>query len=123
MYKIRFHLQRGRHYRHWQITDKQGNVKYYDPDNYQLIMHNCKLVSQPAASKRVYNSGVKDVCGWIKCEDIEFSKDIEVMGLQRILYNPIIDTEWHAEGVDGAITGSIINKIVSKYDKVYVNPN
>ena len=45
-YKVRFHLQRGQHYMHWQIKAYDGTVKYLDPNKYQLELYGCKLINE-----------------------------------------------------------------------------
>ena len=45
-YKVRFHLQRGQHYMHWQIKAWDGTVKYIDPNKYQIEMYKCNLVNK-----------------------------------------------------------------------------
>jgi len=45
-YKVRFHLQRGQHYMHWQIKAYDGTVKYIDPNKYQLELYGCKLINK-----------------------------------------------------------------------------
>ena len=42
-YRVRFHLQRGQHYMHWQIRAWDGTVKYLDPKKYQIEMRRCTL--------------------------------------------------------------------------------
>lgn len=122
MYKIRFHLQAGQHYKHWQIRDNKGGVQYYHPATSQLIMHNCKLVSQHGAAKRVNESGKKDVCGWIKCDSYEIvpdSNEKPVDYLDRIWYNPIVDTDWHMTGIAEPVTGMVFEQLITKGNKVY----
>jgi len=41
MYRVRFHLARGEHFRHWQIRDMgNGKRSYHDPDDMVLHMVN-----------------------------------------------------------------------------------
>ena len=42
-YKVRFHLQRGQHYMHWQIKAYDGTVKYIDPNKYSYSHISCIL--------------------------------------------------------------------------------
>jgi hypothetical protein len=122
MYKIRFHLQNGKHYKHWQVIDKKGNVQYYNPNDYELEMFDCKLVSQPAASKKVHDSGVKDVCGWIKCEKINIAKSFRVVESNCCLlsYNPIFSTNWHLQGFLEPVTGQSFEQLFTISNKVYL---
>lgn len=131
MYKVRFHLGRGEHYRHWQITGN-GLVQYYDPEIYSLFLSECTLISQPKAAQRVHDSGKKDVCGWVLCEtwtasnvrDNEWVRELideeyPIDNLARVWYNPIVDTEWHMQGVEESVTDAFFSCLVTKGNRVY----
>ena len=78
MYKVRFHLARGKHYQHWQVKDRCGDVEYYNPEEITLIMKDCKLHNQPNASKKILLGENKKPCAWVICNTIEvISKDIQ----------------------------------------------
>ena len=101
MYKVRFHLGRGPHYLHWQVKTN-NSVTYYDPKLYQLELGNCRLVSRPSESNKVFSSGVKSVCGWVECENYwvlntDRHISIPVENLERLYYNPIVDPNWKRE--------------------------
>ena len=96
MYQVRFHLQAGKNYKKWQI--RQGKkVIYYDPAYYQLEMVNCKLINKLNKAKKVHAAGVKDVAGWIECEEVLVNNQISVDNLERLYYNPIKDVRWRRE--------------------------
>ena len=99
--EVRFHLSRGEHYMHWQIKIKQGSdtvdVYYYDPSEYQLEMRGCRLVNRPNKAKQVFEAGVHDVSGWVRCEEVILTKDIPVDNLEKLYYNPIRDPFWRRE--------------------------
>lgn len=121
MYKVRFHLGRGEHYKHWQITGKDG-VEYYDPEAEQLILRNCTLISQPKTARKVFESGKKDVCGWISCSavvEVGGLYDIDLDKYRRVWYNPIVDTEWYVQGYPNPVTGLTFPELITKGNKVY----
>ena len=96
MYRVRFHLQSGKNYMKWQI--RQGKrVMYYDPAYYQLEMIGCKLVNKLNKAKKVHKAGVKDVAGWVECEDLRINNEIGVDNLEKLYYNPIRDPQWRRE--------------------------
>lgn len=107
--EVRFHLGAGPHYKHWQVKVKQGNktvdVYYYDPAEYQLEMRGCRLRNQPNKAKQVFEAGVHDVCGWIRCEETMLRKNffpvLPVDNLERLFYNPIIDIHWRRDSDNG----------------------
>ena len=99
--EVRFHLASGKNYMHWQIKVMQGRKKvdvyYYDPAEYQLEMIGCKLVNRPNKAKQVFEAGVHDVSGWVKCDEVIPIKQVPVDNLEKLYYNPIRDPYWRRE--------------------------
>jgi hypothetical protein len=103
--EVRFHLSRGEHYMHWQLKIKKGSetveVCYFDPSEYQLEMRGCRLVNQPNKAKKVFEAGVHDVSGWVRCEELMLRKSfypiLPVDNLEKLYYNPIRDPHWRRE--------------------------
>lgn len=94
--RVRFHLQSGKNYLKWQI--RQGkSVKYYDPAQYQLELIGCKLVNKINKAKKVYKDGVKDVAGWVECDEVIINNEIGIDNLEKLYYNPIRDPYWRRE--------------------------
>lgn len=124
MYKVRFHLGRGKHYKHWQVTCSDKSVLYYDPSETVLVMSNCKLVSNKKTAQKVKDSGVKDVCGWISCEGLwiayTHSHLVTQQNLTRVWYNPIVDTEWHMMGKDSPVTNHTFEFLTTRGNRVYI---
>jgi hypothetical protein len=127
MFKVRFHLGRGPYYRYWQITDlkdKDAGPKYINPETSQLVLLDCELVCNENKARKVYSRGVKDVCGWIKCEhvhwhDLHLSDPINIDGYSHLSFNPIVDPSWRVEGLDYPINGLKLNRLVTYHNKVY----
>lgn len=107
--EVRFHLQKGKNFRKWQVKIMKGRKKvevyYYDPAEYQLEMRGCKLVNNLKDAEKVHAAGVKDVTGWIQCEEVmlrkEFHPVLPVDGLEKLHYNPIRDVHWRRESDGG----------------------
>ena len=101
-YRVRFHLQRGKHYMHWQVRAYDGSVQYYDPDKYQLELVGCNLVNKIGAARKVNSQGVKDVCGWVECDNfhVHFRDSISTESMESLSYNPIRDIHWRRSGDD-----------------------
>lgn len=99
--EVRFHLSRGENYMHWQIKIMQGSKKvdvyYYNPAEYQLEMVGCKLVNRPNKAKQVFEAGVHDVSGWVKCKEVRPVQQMPVDNLEKLYYNPIRDPYWRRE--------------------------
>jgi hypothetical protein len=100
-YEIRFHLGAGSNYMHWQVKAMCGSEKldvyYYDPAYYQLEMIKCRLVNKPNKAKKVFEAGVHDVSGWVKCDEVMINNQIGVDNLEKLYYNPIRDPHWRRE--------------------------
>ncbi len=103
--EVRFHLGRGKNYMKWQVRVKNGartvDIYYYDPSEYQLEMRGCKLVNKVNKAKKVNKAGVKDVSGWVECEEVMINNQIGVDNLERLFYNPIRDVHWRRESDSG----------------------
>ena len=90
---------------HWQVKVKQGgktvDVYYYDPNEYQLEMRGCKLINKVNRAKKVNEAGVKDVSGWVRCDEVMLRKHhfpvLPVDNLEKLHYNPIKDIHWRRE--------------------------
>ena len=103
--EVRFHLASGKHYMHWQVKVKQGSktvdVYYYDPKEYQLEMRGCRLINKVNKAKKVHEAGVKDVAGWVRCDEVMLRKEhfsvLPIDNLERVFYNPIKDIHWRRE--------------------------
>lgn len=100
-YEVRFHLQRGKNYRCWQVKEKD-KVWYVNPKNVQLLMLDCTLVNKLNKAKKVHASGKKDVSGWICCEHLELHppETYPISYLGQLFYNPIKDPHWRRSGDD-----------------------
>lgn len=59
MYKVRFHLKTGKHFKHWQVIEL-----------------NAKLINKPSVADKIYAGGHKAVCTWCLCELFSFGNKI-----------------------------------------------
>jgi hypothetical protein len=102
MYEIRFNLGAGANYRKWKIKAYDGSVQYLDPARFQIEMINATLINKKNKAKKVHAAGVKDVCGWIECEDyhLHFAGEAYAVGFEEIKFNPIVRPEWTRGGDD-----------------------
>lgn len=87
MYKVRFHLAKGKDYKKWQVVFPDGSKHYYSPQEYTLILTDCKTRIQRAAATRIYNGANREVCAWVDCKNIDIKKcDFSQETLDRYLY-------------------------------------
>ena len=124
--EVRFHLSRGEHYMHWQVKVMQGSKKvdvyYIDPAKYQLEMIGCKLANRPNKAKQVFEAGVHDVSGWVKCDEVRPVRDVPVDNLEKMYYNPLRDPYWRRDSDDNEFVwdNSEYATLVTDKKQVYV---
>ena len=54
-YKVRFHLGKGKNFGKWKVENTEtGTDKFYDPDQVQLKLTNCKLTNNPKTAEKIY---------------------------------------------------------------------
>lgn len=97
MYHVRFHLGRGKNYLKWQIKNTQtGDVRYYSPDQYELVMTNCKLVNHIRIAQKIHDGANKEVCAWISCSSVIplVNTNKKVDKENQITYNPRVSPCW-----------------------------
>lgn len=89
MIKVRFHLGRGENYMRWQIVDFP-NVKYFDPNENNLILTNCLLKNNKNVAEKILKGENKTVCAWILCEKVDavLNSNFNKKKYQKISYNP-----------------------------------
>lgn len=116
--KIRYHLQRGPHYKHWQIKTKYETF-YIDPSSCMITLHNCVLHNNRKVADRIFMGDNKDVCAWIRFKEyvVGYDKSFQQMPpiAYNLLYNPKKLPYWHTkegENVDG-----------NAYKTLYLNNN
>ena len=117
MYKVRFHLGRGKNFMKWQVTSNLNTgdgtgakhvVSYINPSENQLAMLGCKLSLQPTAAQKIHDGANKTVCAWIECESVQV---LEVNRLKpneqdyRIKFNPRQNPEW-TDGYNNVVSGN-----------------
>lgn len=121
MYRVRFHLQSGRNYMKWQIRHGK-NVMYVDPSTNNLEMVRCKLINKLNKAKKVNDAGVKDVSGWIECEQVMVNNENPIDNLERVFYNPIVDVHWRRDSDDGefAWDDSEYATLITNNKQVYI---
>lgn len=99
--EVRFHLQAGENYQKWQVkvvrNGRKVEVYYLDPSEHSLELRGCRLINKLNKAKKVHEAGVKDVSGWIECDEV-LTSELPVEGLERLFYNPIKDIRWRREG-------------------------
>ena len=107
-WKVRFHLGKGQHFRHFQVTSPEGERTFYDPENYYLTMENARLYNNCKVAEQIYNGRNKTVCSWIACDSVQvesimsylFSpKNIDLNPSNvELKYNPRVNPHWLENG-------------------------
>lgn len=120
--KVRFHLGAGPNKGHFQVRD--GNdVRYYDPEKFQLRMRDGRLHNRQTTAKRINCGEInKTVCSWIDCESLEIapagSWDMHPSNLIEVSYNPKVAPYWR-DPDGGCIDGEVVPVLQTVGKKVY----
>ncbi len=123
-YQVRFHLAKGKHYKHWQIKQKGFEPTYADPRKVQIELIDCSLSNRPATAKKIHAKGVRDVSGWVTCNDVVVKPagTFPVDHLEKLSYDPIVDPYWRRESDEGEMIWdkSKYGALLASGKKVYV---
>lgn len=93
--KVRFNLGRGKNYLKWKVTYPDGEVTYYSPDEFQLVMTECTFKNHKKTAQKIYDGDNKTVCAWILCKDIKVHTDKSITDeSNRVRYNPRVKPNW-----------------------------
>jgi hypothetical protein len=91
--KIRFNLAKGPNYMKWRIENTTTKyVRYYAPNEVQLVIHDAKLRNQPATAKKIHAGADKEICAWIECTKLTvvplLSLNFSQLTNAMLSYNP-----------------------------------
>ena len=93
--KVRFNLGRGKNYLKWKVTYPDGEVTYYSPDEFQLVMTECTFKNHKKTAQKIYDGDNKTVCAWILCKYIKVHTDKSITDeSNRVRYNPRVQPNW-----------------------------
>jgi len=138
--KVRFSLQKGDNFMKWRIVYPDGSVKYYNPDEVQLIMRGCTLKNNKKAATKIFNGETtKVVCAWIMCESVQvtypsmgiapYGVSYDVMNMlkgnlgatpYKVSYNPRKEPNWVIEVRDADNT---LREIIYSVGKELISPH
>ena len=124
MYKVRFHLGAGVHFKHWQIRTvvkgQRDKVEYFNPEIVQLELVDCTLRSNTRIAKKVLKEQVRDVCGWVECQSFTQEANISVQELPKVIYDPKINPYWKIDGDSDNYEMIRVNTVVSGGKRLYI---
>lgn len=138
-YKVRFHLGKGEHFRHWQIIKPNGEREFVNPHSdmeYQIMMFNCRLVNRTKTAKKIYDGECnKTVCSWIECSHVKIvgilsnlfggnedpSDNLYKIGNSvELRYNPRKNPFWVHSATNSNADGHTFRHLFTSGNKVYV---
>lgn len=94
MYKVRFHMGRGKNYLKWRIENTDTKeVQFICPTEYTLLLQDTKLRNRPATAKKIFEGAHKEICAWIDAVKVTIVKSSEFKG-NEVFYNPRITPYW-----------------------------
>jgi 3'-phosphoadenosine 5'-phosphosulfate sulfotransferase (PAPS reductase)/FAD synthetase len=120
-WEIRFHLGRGADYMKWRVENKpKKEVNFYDPEEVQIHMYNCKLTNQVKTAEKIYKGEInKRPIAWIKCVDAEVKTDIVPVDFDdKISYNPRKSPNWLNEKGE-ILDNHVFEKLITYGRSVY----
>lgn len=100
MYKIRFHLAKGKNYLNWQVKYPSGAVRYYNPEEVTLILENAYLRNQIGTAKKIHDGANKTVCAWVEADSVTIREGVSKPSHRcvKVGYNPRVAPTWMIEG-------------------------
>ena len=120
-WKVRFHLGRGENYLHWKVENpKTKEVIFYNPDEYQITMYNCKLTNSPSTSMKIFTGQAdKSPIAWVVCEKYKTTKKIDpVDSDERLTFNPRTAPNWFDSDGDN-VDNFVFEKLITFGRGVY----
>jgi len=107
MYKVRFHLGKGKNFMKWQVKSPSGAVAFYEPSEVTIFMESCLLKNSKKTAERIFGGEDKTVCAWVEAKDVT----VVVLPIKNIMststilhYNPRVTPFWFngktAENID-----------------------
>lgn len=123
MFKVRFHLAKGKNYRKWQIKDADGTVSFYEPSEVTLYMRNCFLHNNKKTAEKIFGGEDKTVCAWVSCKEV----DVVVLPIKNpmnsvnLAYDPRVAPHWR-NGEDN-IDGTDYDELFTSDRKIFLSKN
>jgi 3'-phosphoadenosine 5'-phosphosulfate sulfotransferase (PAPS reductase)/FAD synthetase len=108
-FTIRFHLGAGENFMKWKVENTDSKeVNFYQPDQYQIFMFDCKLVNSPKTAQKIFTGEInKTPIAWVQCARVEVMPISEqVIDIDKLSYNPQKAPNWI--DVDGDILDNYV---------------
>jgi hypothetical protein len=112
----------------WQVKDlSNGEVNYYDPEEYQLVLYDCVLKNQKTTAQKINCGANKTVCAWVRAgrvviRSLALQSEYPYASIYEVAYNPRINPFWcDYKGND--VDNNEYGEILSCGRKLYANPN
>lgn len=121
MYKVRFHIGAGSHFRHWQVEGPDG-VEYYDPNKHSLVLKDCRLSNRRKVAEKVFSSQLRDVCGYAVCESVDVVEGVLEPEGRVVHFDPKVAPYWIVEGERGSQDGRSIPVLRSSGRRLRIPP-
>lgn len=124
--RLRYHLARGKNYRHWQLKGTKKEPIYFDPEYTSFILKNVKLYNKKNVAQKIYGGANKDVCAWLSISGrvMVSPSEIDVSKMTEVSYNPREVPFWtyktRAPGLDADLDLKEFDKVIINKTKIYV---
>lgn len=86
----------------WQIRSPHGEVTYYNPATYTIVMYGCTLRNNKQTAQKIFDGANKTVCAWVECESVETFERVAIKSMRdtKVSYNPKKKSYWDIDGTD-----------------------
>lgn len=122
MFRIRFHLGVGEHFKHWQIKDmKTKDVLFINPHEFSLLINGAELVNYRWVAENIFSGQThKTVCSWIACDGytIVDKPECNLLDEDELRYNPRVNPYW-TNTIDENLDGNSYSLLITNGNKVY----
>lgn len=98
MYRIRFHLGAGKHFRHWRIQGRGEKPQFIPPVAARLRLQNCRLVLRRSTAEKICDGAAKQVCAWIEAEGVVVWPGSIPPNAAKLEFNPRTCPQWRING-------------------------
>jgi len=119
-HKVRFNLGRGENYMKWKVTYNNGWVRYYNPSEVQLVLHDCTMKNNKSTALKIFHGDQhKTVCAWVLCKEIEIvTENFRLENQSHLKYNPRVLPFWNLDGKD--MDGSTVKELFTVDYKLFL---
>ena len=121
LWGVRFHLQNGKHYMHWQVMSPNGDKYYFNPNEVTIEIEEAYLKVNEGVADKITQGGEKNPCAWIMCEEVRVLEGTSKATSNEIKYNPRKHSHFTLNDGDTSINKQEFTQLITVGNKVFIN--